>query len=92
MFKTIMILDCNICGQPFNRVVTSASKDPFTWKSLSLELEDSAVNCGWTLCRSAHYCEHCVTHLDFESLSKKDLPEARLLQVHQPRITRQKED
>lgn len=75
MIKAILMIDCNACGQLFNRVLTSESKDPLTWKALSTDLENMAVNCAWTAHRSAHFCEYCMTHLDFELLLEKEQAE-----------------
>lgn len=64
MLKVILIVDCNICGQPFDHVASSADRDPLSWKALLLDLEDTAVNCGWSFYRSAHYCGHCMTDME----------------------------
>lgn len=64
MLKVILMLDCNICGQPFDRVATTCERDPFSWKSLSLDLEDTAVNLGWSFFRSAHYCDYCMSDME----------------------------
>jgi hypothetical protein len=70
MLRVILMLDCNICGQPFDRVVTSGDRDPLSWKSLSLDLEDAALNCGWSFCRSAHYCDYCMSDCQLASLQE----------------------
>lgn len=56
-----MMLDCNICGQPFEEIVTSSELDPLSWKSLSLDLEDAASSSGWFFFRNAHYCDYCIS-------------------------------
>jgi hypothetical protein len=61
MLKVILIIDCNICGQPFDRIVTSCDRDPMAWKSLSSDLEYKAECRGWSFHRSAHHCEYCVS-------------------------------
>lgn len=65
MFKVIIMLDCNICGQLFEGVATSSKTDRLDWKTRSMELEYDAENCGWSFYRSAHHCDHCVTDVVF---------------------------
>jgi hypothetical protein len=65
MLKVIIMLDCNICGQLFDGVVTSSELDPLDWKVMSLDLEDDAERSGWSFYRSAHHCDHCVTDVAF---------------------------
>lgn len=67
MFKVIIMLDCNICGQTFDRVATTTEKEVLVWKALSLDLEDDAINRGWGFLRSCHYCEHCVVSVGLEN-------------------------
>lgn len=56
MIRVIVTLDCNVCGQPFERIGSSSSLDPLEWKSLSLDLEHQAESTGWFFSRAAHYC------------------------------------
>lgn len=65
MLKVIAMLDCNICGQLFERIATCTSPDPMTWKAMSLDLEDTAEQCGWSFYRSAHHCDHCISDVAF---------------------------
>jgi hypothetical protein len=61
MLKVILMIDCNICGQPFNRIASSTDRDPQAWKCLALDVEYAAERCGWSMLRSAHHCGYCVT-------------------------------
>jgi hypothetical protein len=61
MLKVILMIDCNICGQPFDRVTASSDRDPLAWKSLSCDLEYEAEQRGWSFYRSAHHCDYCVS-------------------------------
>jgi NifB/MoaA-like Fe-S oxidoreductase len=61
MLKIILMLDCNYCGESFDRIITSSERDPMAWKALSQDLEYKAENCGWSFHRSAHHCVYCVT-------------------------------
>lgn len=61
MLKVILIIDCNICGQLFDRIVTSCDRDPMAWKSLSSDLEYKAELRGWSFHRSAHHCDYCIS-------------------------------
>lgn len=65
MFKIIMLIDCNICGQPFDRIASCTNPDPLSWKALALDLEYAAEGTGWSFYRSAHHCEHCITDVGF---------------------------
>jgi hypothetical protein len=80
MLNIILLIDCNICGQPFDRIATSSDDDPFAWKSLSMDLEGTAVDCGWSFHRSAHYCDHCMPDVSFLSLSGSFIPNPDLVQ------------
>ena len=70
MLKVIFVIDCNVCGVLFERVVTSARDDPLSWKSLSVDLEYAAMKCGWSFWRSAHYCADCMSDVGFSLLQK----------------------
>jgi hypothetical protein len=61
MLKVMVMIDCNICGQPFDHVATSSDRDPQAWKSLSCDLEYKAERSGWSFHRSAHHCDYCVS-------------------------------
>jgi len=72
MFKVIVMIDCNICGQPFDCVATSASRDPMNWKALSQDLEDTAESRGWSFYRSAHHCDYCISDVQFSLRQSAD--------------------
>jgi len=61
MLKVIVMIDCNICGQPFDRVAASSDSQPDAWKSLACELEYEAGRAGWSFHRSAHHCHYCIS-------------------------------
>jgi hypothetical protein len=65
VFKIIVMIDCNVCGRPFDQIATSSEPDPLWWKSLSLDLEDVSQDSGWSFFRSAHYCGDCVSDAAF---------------------------
>lgn len=65
MLKVIIMLDCNICGQPFEGVVTTSDPDPLDWKARSEDLEYDAECSGWSFYRSAHHCTYCITDVAF---------------------------
>jgi hypothetical protein len=65
MLKVIIMLDCNICGQPFEGVVTTSNQDSLSLKALSQDLEDDAEHSGWSFYRSAHHCSYCITDVAF---------------------------
>jgi hypothetical protein len=65
MFQIILMIDCNICGQPFDHIAASTDPDPMAWKALCLDLEDEAEACGWSFYRSAHHCTYCISDIAF---------------------------
>jgi hypothetical protein len=69
MLKVILMLDCNMCGQPFDRVATSTDRDPLAWKPLACDLEYSAELRGWSFHRGAHYCDYCVSDVELASIA-----------------------
>lgn len=77
MLKVIVMIDCNICGQPFDRVAVSTERDTLSWKSLSLDLEDEAEDCGWSFYRSAHHCHYCVSDVAFSLRQAADAAQHR---------------
>ncbi|MCI0558670.1 MAG: hypothetical protein MN733_09255 [Nitrososphaera sp.] len=65
MLKTIIMLDCNICGQPFDHIAVSTQSDPMAWKALSSDVEWEAELCGWSFYRGAHHCSFCISDITF---------------------------
>jgi hypothetical protein len=74
MLKVIVMIDCNICGQPFDHVSTSTDRDPMAWKCLAEDLEYQAIRNGWCLLRSAHHCNWCANEpkFDYTQAEKED--------------------
>ena len=66
MLKIIVMIDCNICGQPFDRVSASTDRDPMTWKGLAEDVEYKALCRGWGLLRAAHHCDWCANENKFD--------------------------
>jgi len=71
MLKVIVMLDCNMCGQPFERVATSTDRDPLAWKSLACDVEYSAELRGWSFQRAAHHCSYCVSDAELASCEQR---------------------
>ena len=61
MLKVIFMIDCNLCGSSFHRLGTSSDRDPLVWKGIATDLEYKAQKNEWTMYRSAHHCDYCVT-------------------------------
>ena len=61
MLKVILMIDCNICGQNFNSIITSSDRHPAAWEFLAQGLEYQAESRGWTISGPAHHCDYCVT-------------------------------
>lgn len=69
MIRIIVTLDCNVCGQPFDRIGSSSSIDPLDWKALSLDLEHQAESTGWFFFRAAHYCDYCSSSREYGAIA-----------------------
>jgi hypothetical protein len=63
MLKVMVMIDCNICGQPFDRVASSCDREPEVWKALAYNLEYEAGRAGWSFHRSAHHCDYCISNV-----------------------------
>lgn len=59
MFKLILIIDCDICGESFDRVALSTDRDPTAWQYLTADLEMRAESRGWNLHRAEYRCYDC---------------------------------
>jgi hypothetical protein len=59
MFKLVVILECDMCGDAFNRMAISTDRNPDAWKYLSATLEARAESACWS-CYSAHHCDSCL--------------------------------
>lgn len=66
MFKLIVLVECDVCGEPFDRIATSADRDPVAWEHLTAILEARADNNGWDV-YSAHRCYDCASAMTGES-------------------------
>jgi hypothetical protein len=74
MLKVVVMIDCNICGQLFDRVCVSSDRDPMAWKAMSMDLEYRAKECGWNFNRSAHHCDWCANHhnIDYSETMERE--------------------
>lgn len=74
MLKIIVMIDCNICGQPFDHVCASTDRDPMAWKCLAEDLEYKATCNGWGVLRAAHHCDWCASKhkFDYAEQAKKE--------------------
>lgn len=70
MLKILVTLDCNRCGQPFDRLAVTTDLDPMNWKALAQDLEYKAENRGWASTRAAHYCDYCANDVMYKAESK----------------------
>jgi hypothetical protein len=66
MFRLIVLIECDRCKEPFNRVATSTDRDPAAWDYLSPTLAARAEQRGWSL-YSAHLCGCCITDIASET-------------------------
>jgi len=61
MFKMILMIDCDICGECFEQVALSCDRNPKAWQYMVADLKASAETSGWDLHRS-HQCDACIFH------------------------------
>lgn len=59
MLKIIVIIDCDICGESFERIAVSTDRHPQAWEHLPLCLVADAEMCGWN-CHAEDYCYSCI--------------------------------
>lgn len=62
MLKVIAIIDCDLCGLPFDKIAISTDRDPMAWRALVDNVEYHAGHRGWSSNRSAHHCDWCAHH------------------------------
>jgi len=61
MFKLMVMIDCDICGDSFRRVGVSTDRGPHAWQYLTGILEGDAQSHGWDLYREGKIREVCGT-------------------------------
>ena len=66
MMKVILILECDLCHEPFDRIGTSTDRNPATWGYLLDDLEAQSLNHCWS-CRPNHYCPSCFNAMPSSS-------------------------
>lgn len=71
MFKLVVILECDMCGESFNRMAISADRNPVAWDYLLAGLEARAETACWT-CHIEHYCNSCLESLSVSSIQSVD--------------------
>jgi hypothetical protein len=71
MFKLVVILECDICGDTFHRMATSTDRNPEAWDDLSLLLVAKAENACWSN-YSAHHCPICIETLSSSATQSAD--------------------
>lgn len=62
MFKLIVMIDCDTCGDPFRCVALSTDRGPNAWQHLTGTLEGDAQSHGWDLYREAR-CYDCIEEI-----------------------------
>jgi hypothetical protein len=68
MLKIIVIIDCDVCGESFERIAISTDRNPQAWGPLPLLLAAEAEMRGWD-CHSADYCHDCIPEFDCHQVS-----------------------
>lgn len=59
MFKIFVTINCDECGDDFQRVRVSASKDPMDWNTEASELICDASEAEWDFFRGRMRCAAC---------------------------------
>lgn len=62
MFKLIVMIECDTCGDPFRRVALSTDRGPNAWQYLTGVLEGDAQSHGWDLYHEAR-CYDCIEEI-----------------------------
>jgi hypothetical protein len=60
MLKSIVMINCDICGGTFEHLAVCADSDPMIWESVTSDLEKAAENSGWFYYRQEHRCANCL--------------------------------
>jgi hypothetical protein len=71
MFKLVVILECDMCGDSFDRMAISTDRNPEAWKYLSASIEARAESACWS-CDSAHRCDSCLNSISFSAAQSID--------------------
>jgi hypothetical protein len=59
MLKIIVIIDCDICLESFERIAVSTDRNSLIWEHLPLSLAADAEKSGWD-CHAEDYCYSCI--------------------------------
>jgi len=59
MIKVLFMLDCDLCGYPFEKATSSCDPDPMVWRAVASDLEWIAQQDGWDLHRKGFTCSDC---------------------------------
>lgn len=70
MFKLFVLINCDICGEPFEHVALSTDRHPSGWEYVVANLEFSAERRGWDLYHR-HWCYSCVEEASSDGASSQ---------------------
>jgi hypothetical protein len=71
MFKTIAMINCDVCGGTFEQLAVCGDKDPTLWDAITSDLERAAESSGWYLYRQEHRCHNCMLDAFYNQQQKK---------------------
>ncbi len=60
MLKSIVMINCDICGRTFEHLAISPADDPFIWSAITADLEKAAESVGWYFYKHEHRCDNCL--------------------------------
>lgn len=72
MFKLILTIECDICGQPLEHIATSCDRDPTAWEYLPAILEATAEGRGWDVF-PGHRCDDCIPDVSAHAAKEASL-------------------
>lgn len=71
MFKTIAMLNCDICGGTFEKLAVCGDKDPFLWDAITSDLEHASESAGWYCYHREHRCDTCMLNAFYNQQNKR---------------------
>ncbi len=60
MFKVLLLIDCDECGEPLDRSTVCSGRTPEIWDAELEELVFEAANEGWDFYMNSSRCPQCA--------------------------------
>jgi hypothetical protein len=62
MLRLLILLECDLCKEMMPSIPTQWKDRGIQWDVEIQDLEDEAEQIGWSVYRSQHVCDTCVTN------------------------------